>query len=260
MPRFKLTIEYDGSPYHGWQFQKNKPSVMGVLMDACKTTFGTDKFELYGAGRTDAGVHALSQVAHLDVKTNLKPDKIRMHLNDALPATINILWVEPVSANFHARHDAKARSYIYHIATRRTAFGKKYAYWIKDILDIDAMNKAAGLFEGMHDFCSFGSSEDKDASTKVQVIKVSVEKQGASVLVHIVGSHFLWKMVRRITGVLIECGRGTMKPQEIMQLLKTKSDIPAKLTVPPSGLFLEKIFYDEIPEEFEPVWPMVIQE
>jgi len=260
MARFKLTLEYDGSPYYGWQFQKNKPTIMGILMDTCKSAFNTDKFELYGAGRTDAGVHALAQVAHLDINLNIRPDIIRMNLNDALPATVNIRWVEAVAPTFHARHDAKARSYVYHITTRRTAFGKKYAYWIKDLLDIDTMNKAAKLFEGMHNFRSFGRSEDKDASTKVQLYKVSIQKQGASILIHIVGSHFLWKMVRRITGVLIECGRGNMKPEEISQLFKTQSDIPAKLTVPPSGLFLERIFYDDIPELIEPIWPMIIQE
>jgi tRNA pseudouridine38-40 synthase len=260
MARFKITLEYDGSPYYGWQYQKNKPTVMGVLMEACKSAFETDEFELYGAGRTDAGVHALAQVAHLDIKTSMRPDKMRMRLNDALPATINIRWFEPVSPGFHARHNAKARSYVYHIATRRTAFGKKYAYWIKDILDIDAMNSSAKLFEGMHDFRSFGSSEDKEASTKVQIYRINVQKQGASILIHIIGSHFLWKMVRRITGVLIECGRGNLKPEEVLQLLITQSDIPAKLTVPPSGLFLERIFYDEVPEKAEPVWPMILQE
>jgi tRNA pseudouridine38-40 synthase len=260
MARIKMTLEYDGSPYYGWQFQNNKPTVMGVLLDACKLAFGTGEFELYGAGRTDAGVHALAQVAHFDIKTNMRPDILRMKLNDALPATVNIRWAEIVPPGFHARHDAKARSYVYHIATRRTAFGKKYAYWIKDPLDIPAMNTAAKLFEGMHDFRSFGSSEDKKASTKVQVYKVNVQKQGASVLVHIVGSHFLWKMVRRITGALIECGRGNMKPDEIIQFLKSKSDIPAKLTVPPSGLFLERIYYDEVPQNFDPVWPMIIEE
>jgi tRNA pseudouridine38-40 synthase len=260
MARFKITLEYDGSPYHGWQFQKNKPSVMGVLMDACKSVFGTDIFELYGAGRTDAGVHALAQVAHLDIKTTKRPDVLRMQLNDELPSTVNIRWIELAPPGFHARHDAKARSYVYHIATRRTAFGKKYAYWIKDVLDTEVMNKAAKLLEGMHDFRSFGSSEDKNASTKVQVYWVNIDKKGASILVHIVGSHFLWKMVRRITGVLIECGRGNLKPEEVIQFLKVQSDIPAKLTVPPSGLFLERIIYEEVHAQFDPVWPMIIPE
>lgn len=258
MPRFKITLEYDGSPYHGWQFQREKPTIMGVMMDAIKEGFKTDRFELYGSGRTDSGVHALEQVAHLDFKTDLKPDKIKITLNDALPATVNILSVEKVPDKFHARYDAKARSYIYHIATRRTAFGKKYAYWIKDKLDIQSMINASKEFEGMHDFSSFGSPEDEKSSTKVKIIHCSVEKQGASILVYIVGSHFLWKMVRRITGVLIECGRGNMNSADVVKLLDTKSDLPAKLTVPPSGLFLEKVYYEKEPDTFEHRWPMII--
>lgn len=260
MARFFLNIEYDGSPYNGWQFQKNQTTVMGTLMDACKKVFETTKFELYGAGRTDAGVHALGQVAHLDINTSLKPDKIRMSLNDNLPATINIKSVKAVEPKFHARYDAQARSYVYHISTRRTAFGKKYAYWIKDNLRVSEMQKAASLFEGMHDFKSFGSAEDESQSTKVEILHVSVHQQGASILIHIVGSHFLWKMVRRMVGVLIECGRGNMNEKDIKQLLEKYSDRPAKLTVPPSGLFLERVYYQIVPETFEPVWPMVISE
>jgi tRNA pseudouridine38-40 synthase len=229
-------------------------------MDAIKSGLSTDKFELYGSGRTDSGVHALAQVAHLDLKTDQKPDKIRMTLNDALPATINIRLVEKVHDKFHARYDAKARSYVYHITTRRTAFGKKYAYWVKDNLNIRAMTDAAREFEGFHDFSSFGTPEDEKSSSKVKVLHVSVEKRGASILIHIVGSHFLWKMVRRIAGVLIECGRGNMDSGGVIQLLKKKSDIPAKLTVPPSGLFLEKVYYEKEPESFNPQWPMVISE
>jgi tRNA pseudouridine38-40 synthase len=258
MPRYKLIIEYDGSPYHGWQFQKDKPTVMGVLMDAIKSGFSTDKFELYGSGRTDSGVHALAQVAHLELKTDVKPDKIRIMLNDALPATVNILSVEKTAEKFHARYDAKARSYVYHICTRRTAFGKKYAYWIRDFLDIDAMAMAGKMFEGLHDFSSFGSPEDAKSSTKVKVIHVSVEKQGASILIHIVGSHFLWKMVRRMVGVIIECGRGNMNSGDIKQLLEKKSDFPAKLTVPPAGLFLENVYYEKEPDQFDPHWPLII--
>jgi tRNA pseudouridine38-40 synthase len=258
MSRYKIVIEYDGSPYHGWQFQKEKPTVMGVLMDAIKSGLKIEKFELYGSGRTDAGVHALGQVAHLEIKTELKTDRIKILLNDALPATINILSVEKANDRFHARYDAKARSYIYHISTRRTAFGKKYAYWIKDKLNIEAMQSAAKVFEGLHDFRSFGSPEDEKSPTKVKILHVSVEKNDSSILVHIVGSHFLWKMVRRITGVLIECGRGNMLTENIRQLLNTRSDVPAKYTVPPSGLFLEKVYYGKEPDTFKFHFPMII--
>jgi tRNA pseudouridine38-40 synthase len=260
MARFKLTIEYDGSPYYGWQFQKNRPTVMGVLMNACKSALGVSEFELYGAGRTDAGVHALAQVAHLDVQTRLQPDVLCLRLNDALPATVNILSAETAALNFHARYDATARSYVYHVATRRTAFAKKYAYWVKDTLDMEAMERAGHLFRGMHDFKSFGSILDEKQSTRVQVYLVAVQKKGASIFIQIVGSHFLWKMVRRVVGVLIECGRGTMDAKDIRRFLKTNDPEPAKHTVPPSGLFLERVYYGELPVDFRPVWPMVIPE
>ena len=260
MARFKLIIEYDGSPYHGWQFQKNKPTVMGVLMNACKSALGVNEFELYGAGRTDAGVHALAQAAHLDVQTRLQPDVLCMRLNDALPATVNILSAAMVASNFHARYDATARSYVYHVATRRTAFAKKYAYWVKDTLDIKAMERVCHLFEGMHDFKSFGNILDEKQSTRVHVYHVAVQKKGASILIQIVGSHFLWKMVRRVVGVLIACGRGTMDGKDIRRFLKVNDPEPAKHTVPPAGLFLERVYYGELPADFRPVWPMVIPE
>ncbi|MBN2485459.1 MAG: tRNA pseudouridine(38-40) synthase TruA [Bacteroidales bacterium] len=260
MSRYLLIIEYDGSPYNGWQFQKNQTTVMGTLMNACQKVFETQKFELYGAGRTDAGVHALGQVAHLDVNTSLRPEAIKIKLNDILPATLNLKNVKSVDSKFHARYDAKARSYVYHISTRRTAFGKKYAYWIKDKLDVMDMQKAAKVFVGMHDYKSFGSAEAENQSTKVEILHVGVHQQASSILVHIVGSHFLWKMVRRMVGTLIECGRGNINETDIRKMLNHYSDIPAKLTVPPSGLFLEKVYYSSVPETFVPVWPMVIDE
>lgn len=273
MARFKLTIEYDGSPYHGWQFQKNKPTVMGVLMNACKSALEVNEFELYGAGRTDAGVHALAQVAHLDCKTDLKPDAVRMGLNDALPATVNIRAVKAAAKNFHARYDAVARSYVYHISERRTAFAKKYCYWVRDRLDISAMGQAALAFEGVQDFRSFGSlggtlggspggsgSTDQKQSTRVRIHRAAVYKKGASILIHIVGTHFLWKMVRRMAGVLIECGRGKLDRKDIERFLKTESAAPAELTVPPSGLFLERVYYGKLPPDLGPEWTMVIPE
>jgi len=260
MARFKLTIEYDGSPYRGWQFQKNTPTVMGVLMNSCKSALGPDDFELYGAGRTDAGVHALAQVAHLDVQTRLKPDILCMRLNDALPATVNILSVEQADPGFHARYDAVARSYVYHVATRRTAFAKKYAYWVKDTLNVNVMERAGHLFEGMHDFKSFGSVLDEKQSTRVQVYLVAVQKKGASIFIQIVGSHFLWKMVRRMAGVLIACGRGSLDAKDLRRFLRANDSEPAKHTVPPAGLFLERVYYGELPADFRPVWPMPIPE
>ena len=124
MPRYKLTIEYAGTKYSGWQIQQNARTVQGEIDGAVREVTGRKDFELYGSGRTDAGVHALAQVAHLDVATNLPPESLRRKLNDELPADINILTAQVVPHRFHARHDAVARRYLYQVATRRTAFAK----------------------------------------------------------------------------------------------------------------------------------------
>jgi tRNA pseudouridine38-40 synthase len=130
MPRFRLLIEYAGSKYSGWQVQKNARTVAGDIERAVAEATGERGFELYGAGRTDAGVHALGQVAHLDVRTSLPPERLVTRLNDALPADINILQATKVPHRFHARHDAASRTYVYQIARRRTAFAKPCVGWV----------------------------------------------------------------------------------------------------------------------------------
>jgi tRNA pseudouridine38-40 synthase len=245
MPRFKLTLEYAGTRYSGWQIQKNARTVQGELQSAVQAATGEKKFELYGSGRTDAGVHALHQVAHLDIDTHLFPDRLRMSLNDALPSDINLLEIERVARKFHARHSAVARSYLYQIARRRTAFLKPYVWWIKDDLDVPKMRKAASLFLGMNDYRSFADADPEDVSTRVLVETLDVREEGELILIRMVGSHFLWKMVRRVVGVLADVGRGKLSMAEVARLLHEHSDIPARLTAPPSGLFLERVFYDD---------------
>jgi tRNA pseudouridine38-40 synthase len=244
MARFKITLEYDGARYQGWQIQKDARSIQGVCMDACREVFQTEKFEFFGAGRTDTGVHALGQVAHLDVQTELGAHIIKMRLNDVLPSDVNILRVEKALARFHARHDATARSYVYQISRRRNAFGKKYMWWVKDRLDAEAMRKAARQLTGMHDFRSFSNEKDEAQSSLVKIERLEVMEQGDLILIHIIGSHFLWKMVRRITGVLVEVGRGKMEGEQIREMLQKASAEPAKYTAPPAGLFLERVYYD----------------
>src|SRR5438045_739551 len=175
MARFKLYIEYEGTRYSGWQVQKNARTVQGELLDIARKVFNTSTVEIYGSGRTDAGVHALQQVAHLDVKTMLAPEIIRMKLNDELPADINVLEVEKASPNFHARHDAMSRSYLYQISRRRTAFGKRYVWWIKDELNIERMWEAAKLFVGMKDFQSFTADDPEEKSTKVEIEQITIK-------------------------------------------------------------------------------------
>lgn len=243
MPRFKLLVEYEGTRFKGWQVQKGQNTIQGKIMDACREVFNTDTFELYGAGRTDAGVHALGQVAHLDVKTNLTPEKIRMMLNDLLPQDINIISIVTAAPRFHARHEATARSYVYHISQRRTAFGKKFVWWVKDELNVSEMQKIALLYTGFKDFRSFGQDDPDKKSTTVDVSKVDVKQEGDNIYIHIVGSHFLWKMVRRMVGVMVEVGRGNMSFEKVESFFEGKSGEPAQYTSPPSGLYLEHVYY-----------------
>lgn len=244
MPRFKLVLEYAGTRYSGWQIQKNARTVQGELSAAVEAATGKKGFELYGSGRTDAGVHALQQVAHLDVETPLSPERLRLALNDALPPDVNVLQLERASRRFHARHGAIARSYLYQISRRRTAFAKPYVWWVKDELDVPRMRKAASLFLGMNDFRSFAAADPEEGSTRVLVETLEIREEGELILIRIVGSHFLWKMVRRVVGVLAEVGRGKLQMSDVARLLEERSDVPARLTAPPSGLFLERVFYE----------------
>lgn len=250
MPRFKLTVEYAGTRYSGWQIQKNARTVAGEIDLAVRTVTGRKDFELYGSGRTDAGVHALGQIAHLDVATSLPPDTLRRRLNDELPADINILTAVVVPHRFHARHDAVARRYVYQIATRRTAFAKPFVWWVKDALNVEAMRAAANAFVGMHDFASFSARDDgeePERSSRVLLERLEIAVDGSLVLIVVEGSHFLWKMVRRLVGVLVAVGQGELTATQAAALLHSDSPTPARLTAPASGLFLEKVYYQGEP-------------
>lgn len=265
MARFKLTIEYEGTRYSGWQIQQNARTVQGEISSALRGVLNTKnahekfekselRFELYGSGRTDAGVHALAQVAHLEAATMLAPHILRIKLNDTLPADINILRVEKAHPKFHARFDAVSRSYLYQISRRRTAFGKKSVWWIKDELNADVMRDAAQMFCGMHDFSSFTADDPDEKSTKSLIEECRVEEAGSLILLRVRGSHFLWNMVRRIVGVLAEVGRGKLTATQARSMLLEHSELPAQLTAPPSGLFLERVYYrgDEILSDVQP--------
>jgi tRNA pseudouridine38-40 synthase len=250
LPRFKLLIEYAGTRYSGWQIQKNARTVQGELDRAVREVAKRREFELYGAGRTDAGVHALAQVAHLELYTDLTPELLRRKLNDELPADINIRAVDKVAHRFHARHDALSRSYLYQISRRRTAFGKPFVWWIREPLDIERMRRAASAFVGMKDFQAFTDDDPGEKSTVVLVDRLDIAECGALVLIRVQGSHFLWKMVRRIVGVLAAVGRGELAAHDAMS---EKVDVAA-LTAPAAGLFLEGVYYngDVGPDSLQP--------
>jgi tRNA pseudouridine38-40 synthase len=247
--RFKLTLEYAGTRYSGWQIQTNARTVQGTLARAIEEALDIRDFELYGSGRTDAGVHALGQVAHLDLPLTLPGDLLVRRVNERLPADINLLRAERVPRRFHARHDAVARSYIYQLARRRTAFAKPFVWWVKEPLDLDRMHDAARRFVGFHDFQAFSDDDPSETSTAVQLDTLALHEDDDLIVVHVEGSHFIWKMVRRLVGVLVDVGRGGLSPAEAEALLGTRSDLPARLTAPAAGLFLERVYYPGDPRD-----------
>ena len=249
MPRYKLTLEYAGTRYSGWQIQKNARTVQGEVERAIREVVRSGHVETYGSGRTDAGVHALAQVAHVDLGVTLPPATLIARVNDALPHDINVLSAERVPARFHARHSAVARRYLYQIALRRTAFAKPFVWWIKEPLALDRMQTAATSLTGFADFRAFTDDDPEEKSTTVVVEDLTIEARDALILVRVTGSHFLWKMVRRLVGVLVAVGRGDLQAADVSTLLASESDVPARLTAPASGLFLERVFYADEPRD-----------
>jgi tRNA pseudouridine38-40 synthase len=291
---YRLLVEYDGTRYSGWQEQKNARTVAGELRRALGAA-GAPPTELGGAGRTDAGVHALGQVAHLRLPARIDPEALRRAVNGELPPDVNVLALAPAHPRFHARHAAAARSYLYQLSRRRTAFAKRYVWWVRDPLDLAALGRAAAALPGRHDFRRFCEQPGKQESTRVEVGAVEVAAAGELVLLRFVASHFLWKMVRRLVGALVEVGAGRLPPDGFAALLAPGSEPfdlgapgpqpatlgaaapalrgrragrrgtgapaapdPARWTAPPSGLFLERVLYPGDPPlgPLEPATPV----
>jgi tRNA pseudouridine38-40 synthase len=265
MPTYRLTIEYEGTRYRGWQEQKNARTVAGELRKAIEEVVG-ERVELGGSGRTDAGVHALAQVAHLKTRRHVRPVELARGVEELLPADIHILAVEPALERFHARHAAESRSYVYQISRRRTALAKRFVWWVRRPLDPEAMRRAAQRVGGRHDFARFCEKPEEQSSTIVVVARCEVAEAGELLLVRIVASHFLWKMVRRLVGAMVEVGAGALSVEEFARLvdapgraaLDPKAFDPAAATAPPSGLFLEQVIYpgESGPGELRPVSPV----
>lgn len=249
MQTFRLTLEYDGSKFSGWQEQINARTVQGELKRAVTDLFGASP-DVQGAGRTDAGVHAVGQVAHIKLRarTSIKPHTILRDLNDRLPASIAVLDLTEASPQFHARHDARSRAYFYQISTRKSALSKRFVWWIKEPLDVEAMQAATALIPGRHDFSAFRAADpSKPGESPIVVVEsaeVGVDEH--LIVFRIEASHFVWKMVRRLTGTLVKIGKGEVSVEDFGVLLRgqknPKLDIAA-WTAPASGLFLEGVRY-----------------
>jgi tRNA pseudouridine38-40 synthase len=251
MQTWKLVIEYAGTRYSGWQKQKNALTVAGELERAIEAALGPI-VELGGAGRTDAGVHALAQVAHLRLERDAAPQDLLSAINAHLPADVNVLSIEPAEARFHARHHAVSRSYVYQIARRRTAFAKRYVWWVAEPLDVARMRAAAALCIGEHDFTLFCDARSAREDKRVRIDRAEIAEHGSLVLVRMEASHFLWHMVRRLTGTLVEVGRGSLAVEQFARMLAAEplGDAPNApvWTAPASGLFLEAVRFAGDPE------------
>ncbi|MFH2124280.1 MAG: tRNA pseudouridine(38-40) synthase TruA [Pseudomonadota bacterium] len=242
--RFKMTLEFDGSHYSGWQKQDDARTIQGSLLKAATELFG-DQVDVQGCGRTDAGVHGLHFVAHLEARTDLNPQEIKERLNGSLPRDISILACKRAGARFHARHNCIGRSYCYQIARRKMALGRDHVWQILVPLDVEQMQEAAAVLVGMHDFTSFTDRQVvKKKSPMVMVNQCQVVATGDLILFRIVGSHFLWKMVRRIVGVLVAVGKGELAVVDVHRFLQQPL-VLKQYTAPAQGLFFERAFYDQ---------------
>lgn len=250
MNKYKLILEYDGTNFSGWNSQKDVRSIQKTLMTATEKFLG-EQVIIQGAGRTDAGVHALAQTAHLESSVTVDPEILRAGINEGLPESIHVLQVEHAHPRFHARNHAHRLCYLYLISRKRFTFGKRYVWHVKEKLDFEKMNEAISVFQGYHDFTSFTEKKASHGySTKVNVDGIWLKEFDDIIALRVICSHFLWKMVRCMAGATAEVGRGHLTRDDLEKMVESYSDIPARLVAPASGLFLEKVLYmrDEMPE------------
>jgi len=244
LANYKLVIAYDGTAYKGWQYQPDQRTVQGTIHRALQI-ITKRKPKLYGAGRTDAGVHALGQVANFHTRLSIPPDSMKKALNSLLPPDIRVLKCEIVGDKFNARFHAKGKVYEYRLFEGEVLLPhlQRFAAQVKGSpLNLEAMREAAGFLVGQKDFSSFTSDDSKkDRVRKIQSFKIW--KRGNIIYFRVRGNGFLKYMVRIMVGTLIEVGRGKITPGEMEKILEAKDRTLAGPTAPPQGLFLLKVLY-----------------
>jgi tRNA pseudouridine38-40 synthase len=243
--RFRLLVEYDGGPFVGWQRQDNGPSIQQAIEDAIFAFCG-ERATLAGAGRTDAGVHALGQVAHVDLARACTPETLRDAVNFHLkPQPIAILAAEPAAADFHARFSATGRRYLYRIVNRRAplAVERGRAWWVPGALDASAMQTAADKLIGRHDFTSFRSSICQAASPVKTLDRLEIERDGSEIRVRAAARSFLHHQVRNMVGTLKLVGEGRWTADDVAGALAARNRSAAGPTAPAEGLYLAEVTY-----------------
>lgn len=245
MPRYKLTLEYDGTPFVGWQMQENGPSVQGRVAEAIKA-FSGEEVVPRGAGRTDAGVHALGQVAHFDLAKDWEPGKVRDALNAQLrPDPISVLACERVAEDFDARFSAKARHYVYRIIDRRAplALERDRAWGVFRALDAAAMHEAAQVLVGNHDFSTFRSAECQAKSPVKTLDRLDVSRHGEVIRVEASARSFLHNQVRSMVGSLKLVGEARWAAHDLKHALEARDRNACGPVAPACGLYLVKVDY-----------------
>lgn len=247
MRRLKLTLEYDGTDFFGWQLQAktHERTVQGVLLEAFAKLPGNFA-NLKAAGRTDSGVHALAMVAHVDTDTNIPNDKLVRAINAYLPEDVKILNLEPTSSDFDAQFDCLYRRYVYKMRLLRhslqgVVLDRKYVLGLYQELDIAAMQEAAKYFEGKHDFAALATQEIRETTRTIYLCELEVQEWDLHL--HIAADGFLRNMVRAVVGTLIEVGEGKHRPEDVLGILESKDRNRAGQNVPPQGLYFVEASY-----------------
>lgn len=245
MRRYRLNIAYDGTRYSGWQIQPNGPSIQEEIEKAILRLTG-ERVKLHGSGRTDAGVHARAQIAHLDLRKDYSPKQLQRGLNAMLPPDIRIMKAAHASSSFHARRSAKSKEYRYFIwnAEVLPPFERHFYAHIRRPLNLTAMRRAARYLVGQHDFAAFTANANRPLGNTVRRLAVlSVRKNGAKIVVRAVADGFLYRMVRSLVGFLLRVGEGAVPPEASAEILASRSRTARVPTAPPQGLFLWNVRY-----------------
>lgn len=246
MRNIRLTIEYDGKNFAGWQTQPGKISIQGEIIKAIKEITGED-VELNASGRTDAGVHALAQVANFKIEKNIEVEKIPYAINSKLPNSIVIKKAEEVEERFHSRYNCKGKTYRYIINNSEfpSALNRYREYHVPQKLDINSMEKAIKLFEGTHDFKGFKSSGGNQKKTTVRTLtRCELLQQDDKIIIELSGDGFLYNMVRIIAGTIVDVGLRKIKVEDINMILDSGDRTLAGRTLPPHGLYLVEVRYN----------------
>ena len=247
MRNIKLTIEYDGKDFNGWQKQPTKLNIQGEIERAIEQITG-EKVDLIASGRTDAGVHSLGQIANFKTESKLPIEKFPVALNSKLKKSIRIQNAEEVEENFHSRYSCKQKTYRYIINNSKegSAIYRNLEYHMPIKLDIKSMEKAIKYFEGEHDFKAFKASGTSSKSSIRTIYKAEVkEMPDDRIWIELTGNGFLYNMVRIIAGTLVDVGLGKINPEDIIKIIKSKKRENAGKTLPPQGLYLVKVEYSK---------------